>query len=222
MVSYSSVLTAISKVSGFICFCFILNKVLLGWNEITTLFLFVHLQFDDFSRELCIKSLLEIMDMFSNRLRCSSVNQSHPSILESVRCSFSRMQLTCFLSCVSLLQLPWKGRGVYWAVPCHAVYCGLAPAGLCVVLWETAGVRRSACVRKQSESLSGAHDQSVTQYQEQSPGAHRTPGGTRCVYLLRIFKNIYLWRIYKVSVGFIKWINIVNSVNSPCLVLVHL
>uniref|UniRef100_A0A672RTD3 Mediator of RNA polymerase II transcription subunit 24 n=1 Tax=Sinocyclocheilus grahami TaxID=75366 RepID=A0A672RTD3_SINGR len=39
MVSYSSVLTAISK-------------------------------FDDFSRELCIKSLLEIMDMFSNRLSC--------------------------------------------------------------------------------------------------------------------------------------------------------
>ncbi|MCJ8738142.1 hypothetical protein PDJAM_G00032140 [Pangasius djambal] len=39
MVSYSSVLTAVSK-------------------------------FDDFSRELCVKSLLEIMDMFSNRLSC--------------------------------------------------------------------------------------------------------------------------------------------------------
>ncbi|KAE8284375.1 Mediator of RNA polymerase II transcription subunit 24 [Larimichthys crocea] len=39
MVSYSSVLTAISK-------------------------------FDDFSRELCIKSLLEIMDMFCHRLSC--------------------------------------------------------------------------------------------------------------------------------------------------------
>ncbi|XP_066554766.1 mediator of RNA polymerase II transcription subunit 24 isoform X1 [Amia ocellicauda] len=39
MVSYSSVLTAISK-------------------------------FDDFSRELCVKSLLEIMDMFSHRLSC--------------------------------------------------------------------------------------------------------------------------------------------------------
>lgn len=86
-----------------------------------------------------------------------------------------------FLSCVSSLQLPWKGRGVYRAVPRHAVYCGLAPAGLCVVLWETAGVQRSACSRKQSESLPGAHDQSVTQHQEQSPGAHRTPGGTRCV-----------------------------------------
>ncbi|XP_068610630.1 mediator of RNA polymerase II transcription subunit 24 [Brachionichthys hirsutus] len=39
MVSYSSVLTAISR-------------------------------FDDFSRELCVKSLLEIMDMFSHRLSC--------------------------------------------------------------------------------------------------------------------------------------------------------
>uniref|UniRef100_A0AAY4C4E5 Mediator of RNA polymerase II transcription subunit 24 n=1 Tax=Denticeps clupeoides TaxID=299321 RepID=A0AAY4C4E5_9TELE len=39
MVSYSSVLTAISK-------------------------------FDDFSRELCVKALLEIMDMFSHRLSC--------------------------------------------------------------------------------------------------------------------------------------------------------
>uniref|UniRef100_A0A8C5C302 Mediator of RNA polymerase II transcription subunit 24 n=1 Tax=Gadus morhua TaxID=8049 RepID=A0A8C5C302_GADMO len=39
MVSYSSVLTAISK-------------------------------FDDFSRDLCVKSLLEIMDMFSNHLSC--------------------------------------------------------------------------------------------------------------------------------------------------------
>ncbi|KAF5891042.1 mediator of RNA polymerase II transcription subunit 24, partial [Clarias magur] len=39
MVSYSSVLSAVSK-------------------------------FDDFSRELCVKSLLEIMDMFSNRLSC--------------------------------------------------------------------------------------------------------------------------------------------------------
>lgn len=39
MVSYSSVLTAISK-------------------------------FDDFSRELCVKSLLEIMDMFCHRLSC--------------------------------------------------------------------------------------------------------------------------------------------------------
>ncbi|XP_062859930.1 mediator of RNA polymerase II transcription subunit 24 [Trichomycterus rosablanca] len=39
MVSYSSVLTAISK-------------------------------FEDFSRELCVKSLLEIMDMFSHRLSC--------------------------------------------------------------------------------------------------------------------------------------------------------
>ncbi|MFT7796971.1 mediator of RNA polymerase II transcription subunit 24 [Arapaima gigas] len=39
MVSYSSVLTAVSK-------------------------------FDDFSRELCVKSLLEIMDMFTHRLSC--------------------------------------------------------------------------------------------------------------------------------------------------------
>ncbi|XP_027032729.2 mediator of RNA polymerase II transcription subunit 24 [Tachysurus fulvidraco] len=39
MVSYSSVLSAVSK-------------------------------FDDFSRELCVKSLLEIIDMFSNRLSC--------------------------------------------------------------------------------------------------------------------------------------------------------
>lgn len=27
------------------------------------------LQFEDFSRELCVKSLLEIMDMFCHRLR---------------------------------------------------------------------------------------------------------------------------------------------------------
>ncbi|KAG5854930.1 hypothetical protein ANANG_G00043240 [Anguilla anguilla] len=39
MVSYSSVLTAVSK-------------------------------FDDFSRELCVKSLLELMDMFSHQLSC--------------------------------------------------------------------------------------------------------------------------------------------------------
>lgn len=214
MVSYSSVLTAISKVSGFICLFFILNKVLLGWNEITTLFMCsptVWWFFTGTVYQIIARDHGYVLQPTQVLIR-QSVTSIHPRVSE----------LICFLSCVSLLQLPWKGRGVYWAVPCHAVYRGLAPAGLCVVLWETAGVRRSACVRKQSKSLPGAHDQSVTQYQEQSPGAHRTPGGTRCVYLLRIFKNIYLWRIYKVSVGFIKWINIVNSVNSPCLVLVHL
>lgn len=178
------------------CCCFFSFKQFsLNWILITRLCSFVHPQFDDFSRELCIKSLLEIMDMFSNRLRYPSVYQLHLSVQKSVRCGFSRMQVICFLSCFFHMKLPRKGGGVYRAVPRHAVYHGLAPAGLCVVLWETTGVRRFACVRKQFESLPGAHDHSVTQHQEQSLSAHRTPGRTRCVYLLRIYNN-YLYDIF--------------------------
>ncbi|KAA0725513.1 Mediator of RNA polymerase II transcription subunit 24 [Triplophysa tibetana] len=56
MVSYSSVLTAISK-------------------------------FDVFSRELCIKSLLEIMDMFSHRLSCHGKAEECIGLCRAMQCS---------------------------------------------------------------------------------------------------------------------------------------
>ncbi len=176
MVSYCSVLTAVSKVSDFYLFNLKFKQSFTwqNWNN--------HAIF------ICSPTVW----WFFTGAVYQIIARDHGYVLQptqvlirqSVTFIHPRTQVIYFLSCFFLLQLPWKGRRVYWAVPCHAVYRGLAPAGLCVVLWETAGVRHSTCVRKQSKSLPGAHEQSVTQYQEQSSGAHRTPGGTRCVYLV--------------------------------------
>uniref|UniRef100_A0A8C1LV34 Mediator of RNA polymerase II transcription subunit 24 n=1 Tax=Cyprinus carpio TaxID=7962 RepID=A0A8C1LV34_CYPCA len=71
MVSYSSVLTAISK-------------------------------FDDFSRELCIKSLLEIMDMFSNRLSCHGKAEECIGLCRAMLCTMVWLLQGCAWYCERL------------------------------------------------------------------------------------------------------------------------
>uniref|UniRef100_A0A8C2BLN9 Mediator of RNA polymerase II transcription subunit 24 n=1 Tax=Cyprinus carpio TaxID=7962 RepID=A0A8C2BLN9_CYPCA len=71
MVSYSSVLTAISK-------------------------------FDDFSRELCIKSLLEIMDMFSNRLSCHGKAEECIGLCRAMLCTVVWLLQGCAWYCERL------------------------------------------------------------------------------------------------------------------------
>ncbi|KAL1264056.1 hypothetical protein QQF64_004411 [Cirrhinus molitorella] len=71
MVSYSSVLTAISK-------------------------------FDDFSRELCIKSLLEIMDMFFNRLSCHGKAEECIGLCRAMLCTVVWLLQGCAWYCERL------------------------------------------------------------------------------------------------------------------------
>ncbi|XDV44876.1 hypothetical protein PO909_013094 [Leuciscus waleckii] len=71
MVSYSSVLTAISK-------------------------------FDDFSRELCIKSLLEIMGMFSNRLSCHGKTEECIGLCRAMLCTVVWLLQGCAWYCERL------------------------------------------------------------------------------------------------------------------------
>ncbi|XP_073684957.1 mediator of RNA polymerase II transcription subunit 24 [Garra rufa] len=71
MVSYSSVLTAISK-------------------------------FDDFSRELCIKSLLEIMDMFFNRLSCNGKAEECIGLCRAMLCTVVWLLQGCAWYCERL------------------------------------------------------------------------------------------------------------------------
>lgn len=81
------------------------------------------LQFDGFSRELCIKSLLEIMDMFSHRLWYSSFQSTHQL---SQRCSLFLLFFSFMVPICS----------------CHgkAEECiGLCRAMLCSVVWLLQG-----------------------------------------------------------------------------------
>ncbi|XP_076123148.1 mediator of RNA polymerase II transcription subunit 24 [Alosa pseudoharengus] len=71
MVSYSSVLTAMSK-------------------------------FDDFSRELCVKSLLEIMDMFSHRLSCHGKAEECIGLCRSLLCVVVWLLQGCAFYCERL------------------------------------------------------------------------------------------------------------------------
>ncbi|RXN34713.1 mediator of RNA polymerase II transcription subunit 24 [Labeo rohita] len=71
MVSYSSVLTAISK-------------------------------FDDFSRELCIKSLLEIMDMFFSRLSCHGKAEECIGLCRAMLCTVVWLLQGCAWYCERL------------------------------------------------------------------------------------------------------------------------
>ncbi|XP_041830287.1 mediator of RNA polymerase II transcription subunit 24 isoform X2 [Melanotaenia boesemani] len=74
MVSYSSVLTAISK-------------------------------FDDFSRELCVKSLLEIMDMFCHRLSCHGKAEECIGLCRALLAVLVWLLQGCALYCERLREL---------------------------------------------------------------------------------------------------------------------
>uniref|UniRef100_A0A8C1H9Y3 Mediator of RNA polymerase II transcription subunit 24 n=1 Tax=Cyprinus carpio carpio TaxID=630221 RepID=A0A8C1H9Y3_CYPCA len=59
-------------------------------------------QFDDFSRELCIKSLLEIMDMFSNRLSCHGKAEECIGLCRAMLCTVVWLLQGCAWYCERL------------------------------------------------------------------------------------------------------------------------
>lgn len=69
-------------------------------------------------------------------------------------------------------------------MPRSAVGGGLAAAGLRLLLREAAGGGTVEQHRGLSARLSGAAAPSDEQHQEQSPGAHRPAGGTRCPHVV--------------------------------------
>lgn len=87
MVSYSGVLTAMSK-------------------------------FDDFSRELCVKSLLEIMDMFSHRLSCHGKAEECIGLCRSLLCAMVWLLQGCAWYCERLREQ--QGAAVGQAAPAPA------------------------------------------------------------------------------------------------------
>ena len=80
---------------------------------------------------------------------------------------------------------------MHWAVSGSAGSGRVAAAGLCLVLREAERAGTISQHGGQSESLPGEASQSDEQQQEQSPGPHRSAGGTRCLRLF-IFDVITL------------------------------
>ena len=77
-------------------------------------------------------------------------------------------------------KLSRESRGMHWALSGSAGSGGVAAAGLCLVLREAERAGSVSQHRGQPESLPGEASHSDEQHQEQSPGTHRSAGGTRC------------------------------------------
>ena len=143
MVSYSTVLTAISKVrlifhsrtddddSNVLIHRLQLSHTSCSVVRFNYAVVIFTPQFDDFSRELCVKSLLEIMDMFCHRLRYEVV--SHPTVIfklvvKGAVDSFHPLDppLSISTPCAAATEKPRSVSGC--AGPCWVWWCGCCKA----------------------------------------------------------------------------------------------